>query len=294
MGEETINHALRSASGEGVTRENAQPPCNLEVCEITGERLFRAGEYAAPGDYVEIQTGRRVTLVSPDFLPACLNGRVACYRLAKHGIGDTREQAFAQRQAHFQRLAARVHPRLYSFARRAVGNAQDAEDVAQETLARAWTHFESFDPNRSFDTWVFRIASNLLIDQGRRRKHRQEISLDAPTASQEAEGRDKEGGGCPQLADPASDPQARMMAKEVNAELQSALHSLSPLHKATLLLVAQQRSYEQIADEFACPVGTVRSRVYRARLRVRRNLTGSAFLKESTLLKDRKERTSYE
>ena len=105
--------------------------------------------------------------------------------------------------------------RLYSFARRALNNPQDAEDVTQEALTRAWTHFETFDPRCSFDAWVFRIASNLLIDQSRRRKRRQEISLDAPVARSE----ENEGSGCLELADSTSDPHERLMAKEISAEL---------------------------------------------------------------------------
>jgi RNA polymerase sigma-70 factor (ECF subfamily) len=271
-----MSHALRPAPGNEVTHEDGTHPGCLEVCEVTGERLFRAGEYAAPGEYVESETGRRLILASPDFLPARLDGRVACYRLMRRGQRETEEQRLLQRQAQFQRLAAKMYPRLYNFARRTRGNLQDAEDITQETLARAWTHFESFDPSRSFEAWVFRIAGNLIIDQSRRRKHHQEISLDAPVAFQEGD----EEVSRPELADHTRDPENCLMAKEVSAELQSALLSLPSLHQTTLLLVAQQRSYEQIARAFDCPVGTVRSRVYRARVMLRRNLKLSTFLKD--------------
>ena len=62
------------------------------------------------------------------------------------------------------------------------------------------------------------------------------------------------------------------MATEISAELQSALCCLPPRYQATLLLVAQKRSYEQIARTLDCPLGTVRSRVHRARLMLQRNL----------------------
>ena len=188
--------------------------------------------------------------------------------LARRGSGETGDAALAQRQAQFQSFAAQTYPRLYNFARRALNNPHDAEDVTQEALTRAWAHFETFDPRCSFEAWIFRIASNILIDQSRRRKRRQEISLDTPAVHTEA----NEDLGCLELADNASDPRAILMAKEISVELQWALRSLPPVHQTILLQVAQQRSYAQIATTMNCPEGTVRSRVYRARVMLRRTL----------------------
>ncbi|MDF2435231.1 MAG: hypothetical protein JWP44_4862, partial [Mucilaginibacter sp.] len=56
-------------------------PCHPEICEETGDRLFRPGDYVAPGEYVEVETRRRILVTSPDFLPARLDGHVGCYRL---------------------------------------------------------------------------------------------------------------------------------------------------------------------------------------------------------------------
>src|SRR5205085_2181852 len=123
-----------------------------------------------------------------------------------------------------------------------------------------WSYFETFDPQQSFDAWVFRIARNLLIDQSRRRRCRQEVSLDAPVTEREESER-----GCAfEIADSTGDPENCFMTEEISEGLQSALSSLSTIHRKTLLLVAQQHSYEQIARVFNCSVGTVRSRVYRA------------------------------
>lgn len=274
-----MSQALCEVRVEGKTNRDRRPPSCLEVCEETGARLFRAGDYVAPGEYVEIETRRRIHLATPDFLPARLDGQVACYRLAQPGWGESRETALGQRQAQFQTLVAQTHTRLFNFVRRTVGNAHDAEDVTQEALTRAWLHFEDFDAQRSFEAWVFRIAGNLLIDHSRRKHRRQEISLDMPTACVEGE----EGACHPELAARTGDPQECLLAKEIDAELQGALRCLPPLHQATLLLVAQEHTYEQIARAFACPVGTVRSRVYRARVLLRRNLKESTFLKERTL-----------
>jgi RNA polymerase sigma-70 factor (ECF subfamily) len=189
---------------------------------------------------------------------------------------DTGQSTMRQRQARFQSLAAGIHPRLYRYARRALGHRQDAEDIAQETLARAWAHFETFDPRRSFETWVFRIASNLITDLHRRRKRRQEFSLDATVA-----GRESDGQCYAELADSTGNPHEKLMADEISSELQTALYDLPPLHRTTLLLLAQERSYEQIAGYYGCPVGTVRSRVHRARQRLQRNLNAIALLEAS-------------
>jgi RNA polymerase sigma-70 factor (ECF subfamily) len=186
----------------------------------------------------------------------------------RRGRGETAESTLARRQAQFQVFVARTRQRLYRFALHTLGNPQDAEDVTQEALTRAWTHFEAFDPQRSFEAWVFRIANNLMIDRNRRLRRRKEISLDGPAAGLS----EYEGMWGPELSDSGSNPQNHLMAKEVSAELQFALRSLPPLHQATLLLVVQERSYEQIARTLDCPVGTVRSRVHRARAMLQRNL----------------------
>ncbi|HLK58217.1 MAG TPA: RNA polymerase sigma factor [Chthonomonadaceae bacterium] len=243
-----------------------------EICDTTGEPLFRAGEYVEPGEYVEIEIGRSVTLTSPDFLPARLDGHVACYRRVRRSQGETGEQKLVQRQAEFQEMTAQIRLRLYHFALRAMGNTQDAEDVTQETLARAWSHFEAFDNGRSFEGWIFQIARNLMIDMNRRRRRRQEISLDAPAASMDGNA----DVCCAEISDSRGDPQGLLMDKQISPELQSALRSLPPYYQASLLLLVQQRSYVEIARMFDCPVGTVRSRVHRARVLLQRRLKESA------------------
>jgi RNA polymerase sigma-70 factor (ECF subfamily) len=243
-----------------------------ETCEKTGERLFLAGEYVAPGEYIEVTTTRRVILTYPDFLPARLDGQVGCYRLAPLAWGEPVERTLAQRQGQFQLLTAPMHRRLYNFARRSMGNAQDAEDVTQETFVRAWAHFEGFDLRRPFEAWVFRIAKNLILDQIRHRKYRQEVSLNSTAASLDG----TEGTCHPELFDSANDPQECLMAHEISAELEIALRSLSPVYRAPLLLAAEQRSYEEIARDLDCPIGTIRSRLSRARRMLRQNLSESA------------------
>ena len=176
----------------------------------------------------------------------------------------------AERQEQFQQLVAGAHQRLYHFARRTLGNSQDAEDVTQETLARAWRHFEKFNPQHPFEAWVFRIAKNLIIDQNRHRRCRQEISLDATVMNQ-----DGQESKILELSDSSGDPQNCFISEEISVELRSALGSLAPVYQTPLLLRAEQHSYEQIARALNCPVGTVRSRIHQARVLLRRNLEES-------------------
>jgi RNA polymerase sigma-70 factor, ECF subfamily len=174
----------------------------------------------------------------------------------------------AQRQARFQSYVAGTRQRLYRFALHTLGNSQDAEDITQEALTRAWTHFETFDPQGSFDAWVFRITRNLMIDRNRRCRRRPEISLEASAVCLE----ENDGGWGGEMSLSISNPQDCLIAKESRAELMSTLNTLPSIHQATLLLVAQEYSYEQIATALNCPVGTVRSRVHRARVMVQRHL----------------------
>jgi RNA polymerase sigma-70 factor, ECF subfamily len=192
-------------------------------------------------------------------------------RCAAMAAGDTAKPSLVQRQEQFQRLAVPVQQRLYRYALRSLQNRQDAEDVTQEALLRAWAHFEQFDLERSFDAWMIRILNNLMIDLIRRRRRRQEVSLDFFTTCLEEPDRiyfiscERNG-----------NPQDRLMYGEISAGFQAAFKALPDLHQTILSLVAQECSYEEIAKAFDCPLGTVRSRVHRARVMLRSNLKARA------------------
>jgi RNA polymerase sigma factor (sigma-70 family) len=104
---------------------------------------------------------------------------------------------------------------------RTLSNPQDAEDVTQEALAPAWSHFETFDGYSCFETWVFRIARNLIIDLYRRRRNRREISLDAPMEGMEG----REGLCLPELSDSADDPLLHLDIGTVEASVWLLRHS---------------------------------------------------------------------
>src|SRR5690348_408701 len=89
------------------------------------------------------------------------------------------------RQRQFELLFQRSQQRAYSLAFRLTGNTADAQDVTQDAYVRAWNHFDSFDPSRSFEAWLFRILTNRIIDLRRRQKRVLICSLDTPMQQDE-------------------------------------------------------------------------------------------------------------
>lgn len=162
-------------------------------------------------------------------------------------------------------MAARK--RVYNLAYRMLGNSSDAEDVTQETLVRAWSRRASYDPTRSFDAWITRIATNLSIDQMRRRRSRAEVSLDTPSPAEPESER-----GSIELTDLSQNPEQMLMDKVIDKRLQRRIASLPAVYRQCIQLLEQEHTYQEIADMMHCPLGTVRSRMHRARIHLSRGL----------------------
>ncbi len=178
----------------------------------------------------------------------------------------------------FERRITRCRKRVYNRILRTVGNPNDAEDLTQETLLRAWTHLKSFDVMRSFDSWVFRIATNLCIDHIRRRKRKPTVSLEAL-----AEGSSGQQASHQELADNSNDPAVRLAANEIDERLLDGIRALSKSHRRCLALFGGELSYEEIARILNCPSGTVRSRLHRARTCLRNEVTSRGYLLPAAL-----------
>lgn len=177
----------------------------------------------------------------------------------------------ASPQSQFELLFHRSQRRAYNLAYRLTGNASDAEDVTQDAYVRAWHNFDTYDANRSFEGWLFRIITNRVIDLRRRQKRVPMYSLDSPI-----HGDDDGQPLAHEFAAPNSDPEQIVVGPVMEERLQVALASLpTDYRKAILLCDVEQRSYQEIADQMHCAIGTVRSRIHRARVMLRKRLEAS-------------------
>lgn len=158
----------------------------------------------------------------------------------------------------FDVIVRRYNTKVYSLAYRLLNSVEDAEDVAQDTFSQAFKGLVSFRGTSKFYTWLFRITYNLAISQ--RRKRKPSLSLNSQTDSQ---------GEITLPSDDAS-PMKNMEDEEGKTLMDKALGLLSLDHRAGLVLKEIEGfSYEEIALSLGVPVGTVRSRLHRARLELR-------------------------
>ena len=163
----------------------------------------------------------------------------------------------------FEDLARRDERALYRHAARIVGAGPDAEDVVQDALLSAWRALTSFE-GTSFRAWLFRIVTNRALDRVRARRRRPELPLDPPDDEDVTWAEPVAGG--PQLAEIAA-------TKEALAIVEDALRDVPDEQRAALLLRdVEGFAYEEIALITGVEIGTVKSRIHRARVAVRNRL----------------------
>lgn len=169
-------------------------------------------------------------------------------------------------RAEFEDLVGKHFRRFYNFAYRLTGNREDAEDVLQEALLRAYRAFASYDRQKPFESWVFQILTNLAIDLLRRRRKRKVVSLNRPPTLEED---GMEGWEIPS-EDPG--PDELVERKILSREMELALRALPEGYRTVLLLCdVEEYSYQEIAEITCVSIGTVRSRIHRARSMLRTN-----------------------
>ena len=159
----------------------------------------------------------------------------------------------------FELLVEKYQHKLARLVSRLVRDPGEAEDVAQEAFIKAYRALPSFRGDSAFYTWLYRIgintAKNFLVATGRR----------APTST-EVEAEEAEGyEGSEQLHD-INTPESLLLSKEIGATVNAAIEALpEELRSAIQLRELEGMSYEEIAKLMDCPIGTVRSRIFRAR-----------------------------
>jgi RNA polymerase sigma-70 factor (ECF subfamily) len=159
----------------------------------------------------------------------------------------------------FELLVAKYQRKIFRLLSRLIRDAAEIEDVAQEAFIKAYRALPNFRGESAFYTWLYRIAintaKNYLVAQGRRAPTTTETEID------EAENFD-EGD---QLRD-VNTPDSMLLSKQVGEAVNRAIEKLpEDLRTAIVLRELEGLSYEEIAETMNCPIGTVRSRIFRAR-----------------------------
>jgi len=170
----------------------------------------------------------------------------------------------------FEGLVAHYQDRVYNYVLRMIYDPMDAQDVAQETFVRAWQGLPRFRGASSFQTWLYRIASNLAIDAARSHKRRGlvMVSLDEPL-----EGTDASELGHDLPDESRTGPVESLEQGELRTYVWAAVAELSPKLRPVIVLAdLQGLSYGEIAKILGCPVGTVKSRLFNARNQLREKL----------------------
>jgi RNA polymerase sigma-70 factor (ECF subfamily) len=165
----------------------------------------------------------------------------------------------------FGALVQRYQERLYQTLLHLSGSAEDARDILQDTFLRAYEKLSQFQGDSSFYTWVYRIGVNLALSGHRRRRSRPSLRrFDEHGADRCADATDDS-------AD--ADPTYALERAEREQIVEAALRSLGPEHRAVVILKDfDGRRYEEIGAILNVPVGTVRSRLHRARCELRERL----------------------
>jgi RNA polymerase sigma-70 factor (ECF subfamily) len=174
--------------------------------------------------------------------------------------------------AEFEKLVERTQRQAYNIAYRMTGNRDDAEDLTQEAYLRAYRSFSTYNRQLPFESWFFRILSNLFIDLMRRRPKQKPLSLDQPMGDEESEEN-----LLLQIPDEEANPERNLMDSVMDERLQTALATLPEAFRAAVLLCdVEGKTYEEIAQIMGSSIGTVRSRIHRGRTMLRRLMNGKA------------------
>ena len=184
-------------------------------------------------------------------------------KVAEKSVSDDAqlvEAALAGDRDAFGLLVERYQDRLFNTLARYLGNRADAGDVLQDALVKAFVKLRTFRGASQFYTWLYRIAMNTAISAGRR--SRPNISVDQLK---------DQGGGEP--VDPCGGPDEGIVGQEKIEQVQSALNELPDDSRQILVLREfEECSYQAISEILGLPVGTVRSRLFRARTMLRDRL----------------------
>jgi RNA polymerase sigma-70 factor (ECF subfamily) len=172
-------------------------------------------------------------------------------------LGDT---------AAFNELILRYEKQVYNLAYRLTGSYDDANDVASDTFVRIFNSIGRFRGDSAFSTWLYRIVTNVYLDARKRRSAHPNLSLEEYMELEE-------GAMERQVEDASPGPQLKVEAKERYERLLEAINRLPDFQRVIIVLYhIQELPYEEIAEILNMPLGTVKSRLNRARRALREQL----------------------
>jgi len=170
----------------------------------------------------------------------------------------------------FRVLVERYQRKVAALALGMLRNREDALDVVQETFSKAYQSLDKFKGDSSFYTWIYRIASNLCIDQQRRDAKMPQAT--SSTTDDDGAGEDELPGALREGGD-LGDPFRSARDAELARGIRDAISELTPEHRAVILLrEVDGLSYEEISQALDCPKGTVMSRLHYARRQLQERL----------------------
>ncbi len=166
----------------------------------------------------------------------------------------------------FDELVRRYEKHVFNFAFRMTQNHDDAADISSDAFMKVYNGIHSFRGDANFSTWLFRIVTNLYLDSRKKSKAHMNIPLDEYIDLEESS-------VARQIEDPLPLPQAQIESNERVDMLSEAINELPEYQRVMVLLYhTQGKSYEEIAEIVGLPIGTVKSRLNRARLALKKRL----------------------
>jgi len=170
--------------------------------------------------------------------------------------------------AAFEKLVLVYQNKVYALCLQLSGNRDDAQDLAQEAFIRAYRSIGSFRREADFGTWLHRITVNVYLNFRRKNGKRQVLSLDEPHRGNDGDEIQRE------AVSEEGDPLQALEEKEFRSLVRAALGRLSEEHRVVLVLrEIEGYSYEEVSRMLGCSLGTVKSRLNRARDAMRRIMT---------------------
>jgi RNA polymerase sigma-70 factor (ECF subfamily) len=180
-------------------------------------------------------------------------------------------------ESAFDTLVRRFQHRVYGMCLRLLGDRQEAEDIAQEVFLSVFRHIGGFRGESSLSTWLWRVTRNHCLNRLKhlkRRRHRQHLSLESP-GERESQTRTRD-----LPAGEECRPDSRLQEKQLRQLLEAEIARLTPEHREIVVFAdLEHLGYEEIQQITGLPLGTIKSRLHRARLELAARL--APYLEES-------------